>query len=60
MPPLDSIKTITDPYAVYKKVDVKGGITDFNGAGEASNVHGIPTASDIAISEVCKTLYLNQ
>ncbi|KAL0267494.1 UNVERIFIED_CONTAM: hypothetical protein PYX00_009746 [Menopon gallinae] len=60
VPPLDSVKTITDSYAVYKKVEVKGGITSCRGAGEAANVHGIPTASDIAISEVCRTLYLNQ
>lgn len=54
-PPLDSIKTITDSHSIYRAEVVN---TKQSGGGEGGNVHGIPPASDIHISKVCKSLYM--
>lgn len=58
-PPLDSMTTITDSYANYKSGNqLTYGVLQ-SGAREAS-VHGVPPASDIHISKVCKLLYASR
>lgn len=55
-PPLNSMKTITDSHAIYRSF--KKEECFFNsGRGEENNIHGIPPASDIHISHICKSLY---
>ncbi|KAK6635989.1 hypothetical protein RUM43_009641 [Polyplax serrata] len=57
-PALDDMKVVTDSHAMFRECD-KNATLLHCGGGEESNVHGIPPASDIQISHVCKTLYLN-